>query len=131
MDAFDADVLIFAAKRDARGSTVASLLMNEGSDGRRIGSVVLITELFGKSVGRDESEWSRLQALLAHLDLKDVDHETAELSASLQGKYRLDSPDAIHLATAVLWGAERFHTNNSKDFAQRIDEIDIVFPSTV
>ena len=66
--------------------------------------------------------------VLAAIDLKDLDYETAQLAGVMRAKYRLDTPDALHLATAVLWGAERFHTNNSKDFGQHIDEIEIVLP---
>ena len=29
-------------------------------------------------------------------------------------------------ATAIVWGAARFHTNNSKDFGPHIIEIEIV-----
>ena len=72
------------------------------------------------------TEYRRLVAILGALDLKQVDHETAQLAGVMRGKYRLRTPGAIHLATAVLWGAERFHTDNSRDFGQQIDEIEIV-----
>jgi hypothetical protein len=34
----------------------------------------------------------------------------------------------MHLATAVAAGADRFLTNNRKDFPQTITEIDVVYP---
>ncbi|MDQ1550973.1 MAG: hypothetical protein QOD50_395 [Actinomycetota bacterium] len=76
----------------------------------------------------DETELERLIRIIAALDLKDVDYEVADLAGTLRTKYRLKTPDALHLATAVLWGADRFHTNNRKDFGQHFDEIEIVFP---
>lgn len=127
MDAFDSDVLIYLARNDPRADGVARVITS--SAGQCIGSVVLLSEVFGLPPSRvDPAEERRLVELLSALDLKDVDQETALLAGNMRGKYGLNTPDALHLATAVYWGAERFHTNNSKDFAQRIDEIDIVLP---
>jgi predicted nucleic acid-binding protein len=41
----------------------------------------------------------------------------------------LRAVDAVHLATAVHAGADRFITNNRRDFPQTMREIDIVYPS--
>jgi predicted nucleic acid-binding protein len=127
VDAFDSDVLIYAAKRDPRGDIAARLVGAASPADQVIGSVILVSEVFAAPVGRiNEAERQRLINLIAALDLKDVDHEVADLAGTLRTKYRLKTPDALHLATAVLWGAERFHTNNSRDFGQPIDEIEIV-----
>jgi predicted nucleic acid-binding protein len=129
VDAFDADVLIYVASYDPRGDDVARLIDRPDSKDNCLGSVVLFSEVIGLPVDRVNAvEQSRLIEILGALDLKNVEIETAQLAAVMRAKYRLDTPDALHLATAVLWGAERFHTNNRKDFAQRIDEIEIVFP---
>ena len=37
-------------------------------------------------------------------------------------------PTLIHLATAALAAADRFITNNRKDFPKTIGEVDIVYP---
>ncbi len=127
MDAFDSDVLIYAAQKDVRGNGVSRLI--DDDDVECIGSVVLVSEVFGSLAGRAESvEAQRLLHILADLDLKQVDDETADLAGALRVKYRLRTPDALHLATAVLWGADRFHTNNRRDFGQHIDEIEVVLP---
>ena len=129
MDAFDADVLIYVASYDPRGDDVARLIDRPDSKDNCLGSVVLFSEVIGLPADRVNAvEQLRLIEILGALDLKNVEVETAQLAAVMRAKYRLDTPDALHLATAVLWGAERFHTNNRKDFAQRIDEIEIVFP---
>jgi predicted nucleic acid-binding protein len=127
VDAFDSDVLIYAAQRDPRGDIAARLVGETVPAVQVIGSVVLLTEVFAAPIGSiHEAERQRLINLIAALDLKDVDYEVADLAGTLRTKYRLKTPDALHLATAVQWGAERFHTNNSKDFGQPIDEIEIV-----
>jgi predicted nucleic acid-binding protein len=129
VDAFDADVIIFAAKRDSRGEVAIRLVSAAAASGDVIGSVVLVSEVFAAAMGViDETELERLIRIIAALDLKDVDYEVADLAGTLRTKYRLKTPDALHLATAVLWGADRFHTNNRKDFGQHFDEIEIVFP---
>jgi predicted nucleic acid-binding protein len=129
VDAFDSDVLIYVARRDPRGDVVARLIGAGVLSDNVIGSVVLVSEVFAAPVGRiHDGERQRLINIIAALDLKNVDDEVADLAGSLRTKYRLKTPDALHLATAVLWGADRFHTNNRKDFGQHIDEIEVVFP---
>ena len=128
VDAFDSDVLIYAAQGDARGDEVARLLGLADSTVTGIGSVLLVSELFGSPAGRtDGVEKATLVSILARMDLKNVDYETADLAGAMRAKYRLRAADAIQLDTAELWGADRFHTNNRKDFGQPIDEIEIVF----
>ena len=42
--------------------------------------------------------------------------------------YGLRAADAVHLATAVGAGANRFLTNNKRDFPKSITEIDVTYP---
>jgi predicted nucleic acid-binding protein len=74
-------------------------------------------------------ELETLAELLGRLELHDVDRAIAELAAALGATYRLRAPDAVHLATAIHLGADRFVTNNSRDFPKSIGEIEIVYPS--
>lgn len=134
MDAFDADVLIYAAvSGHPLGSRVLALFAEDApaSTGRiaGVGSVLLIPELLTKPT-RDgvEAEVRALATLLARLELRSVDEALAHLAASLGAQYRLRAADAIHLATAVAVGADRFITNNSDDFTTDIVEIDVVYP---
>ena len=133
MDAFDADVLIYAAvEGHPLGARVRSLFGDrlESSDvAAGIGSVLLIPELLTKPL-RDNAtdELDELGALIGRLDLLPVDGATAELATALGAAYRLRAADAVHLATAVSGGADRFLTNNQSDFPKAITEIDIVYP---
>ena len=46
-------------------------------------------------------------------------------------RYQLKAADATHLATAVGMGADRFITNNKRDFGRDIKEIDVTYPDTL
>jgi predicted nucleic acid-binding protein len=128
-DAFDANVLTYIARNDPRGASAKAVLTEDFEIGSCIGSTLLISETLGHAMCHDRaSELRKLQELLARIDLRPVDYETADLSAALAAKYGLRPIDSVQLATAVLWGAERFHTSNSKDFGQYFDEIEIVLP---
>ena len=67
--------------------------------------------------------------LLARLDLRPVDRATAELATALSSRYRLKAVDAAHLATAVGLGADRFITNNQRDFPATITEVQVTYPA--
>lgn len=131
MDGFDADVLVYAAvKGHPLGRRIRPLFegVREGCAG--VGSVLLIPELLTKPLraGSDQ-DIAALASLLGRLDLHPVDLSTAELAAALGASYRLRAADAVHLATAVAAGADRFLTTNSKDFPRSIMEIDVTYPA--
>ncbi len=135
MDAFDSDVLIYAiVPGHELGRRVRSLFPLAEIEGAGftagIGSVLLLPELLSKP-GREQSEHDLLGlgALLSRLDLRPTDLATAELATNLGASYRLRAADAVHLATAVGAGADRFLTNNRSDFPKSITEIDITYPS--
>ena len=134
MDAFDADVLIYAAAPDhPLGGRVRALFPSDppARTGAVAGiaSVLLIPELLTKPLREEaESETAALAFLLARLELRPVDEATARLAAALGAEYRLRAADAVHLATAVAAGADRVITNNSSGFPTSIAEIDITYP---
>ena len=77
---------------------------------------------------RAVEELAELGALLGRLSLRPVDEATAGLATALAAAYRLRAADAVHLATAVCAGADRFITNNARTFPKSIGEIDITYP---
>ena len=81
-----------------------------------IGSTLLLPEVLAKPMreGRSE-EVAALAAILARLDLRPADEAVARLATGLAASYRLRPMDALHLATAVAGGADRFVTNNRRD----------------
>ncbi len=131
MDAFDADVLIYAAVPDHPvGRRVAALFDKAGSNALAgTGSVLLLPEVLGKPLRDGMAEEVRVLAgLLARLDLHPLDRATAELVTALCGRYRLRAAEATHLATAVGLGADRFITNNQRYFPDTITEVMITYP---
>ena len=131
MDAFDADVLVYAAvPGHPLGRRVAALFdAAAGGALAGVGSVLLLPEVLGKPL-RDgmADEVRALAGLLARLDLRPVDRATAELATALCSKRRLRTADATHLATAVGLGADRFITNNRRDFPASISDVAITYP---
>ena len=135
MDAFDADVLIYAAVPGHElGRRVRALFPSGAVDVTGavagIGSVLLLPELLAKPLrdGRTE-DLAELGALLGRLDLLAADEATARLATALGAAYGLRAADAVHLATAVAAGADRWVTNNRRDFPKTITEIDITYPA--
>ena len=134
MDAFDADVLIYAAvPGHPLGTRVAALfpVKTPGKSPRRggVGSVLLLPEVMSKPLRDvDATAVRTLGRLLTKLDLRPVDRAIAELATVLAARYSLRAGDATHLATAVSLGAERFITNNRRDFPESIKEIDVTYP---
>lgn len=134
MDAFDADVLIYAAADDHElGRRVRPLFPAEPTSSTGevagLGSVLLLPELLTKPL-RDgaHDELEALAGLLSRLELRPVDEATARLATALGAAYALRAADATHLATAVHAGADRFITNNRRDFSRDVEEIDVTYP---
>ena len=134
MDAFDADVLIYAAvDGHPLGMRVRTLFppgpIGPSDAAAGIGSVLLLPELLAKPTRAEAAdELTKLDALLGRLDLLPVDRATAELATALGASYRLRAADAVHLATAVAGGADRFLTNNRSDFPTTIAEVHVKYP---
>ena len=135
MDAFDSDVLIYAAAPGhPLGERVAALFRAQplaSPDPKvGVGSVLLLPEVLSKPLRDGDAEAVRaLSGFLVMLDLRPVDQMTAAKAAVFGAQYNLRLADATHLATAIAMGAHRFITNNSKDFSQRIKEIEVTFPA--
>jgi predicted nucleic acid-binding protein len=132
MDCFDSDVLIYAAaSAHPLGQRVVALFKEAGSGALAgAGSVLLLPEVLSKPLRDGPPDEVRfLAGLLARLDLRPVDRATAELATALSSRYRLRAADATHLATAVGLGADRFITNNQRDFPTAITEVRITYPA--
>jgi predicted nucleic acid-binding protein len=131
MDAFGADALVYAAAPGhPLGARVAALFDGVGpTELAGVGSVLLLPELLTHPTRHgNERELAALYGLLGRLDLRPVDPAIAELAVVLGVDHKLKPADAVHLATAVHVGADRFITNNSRDFSRRITEVDVTFP---
>ncbi len=130
MDAFDADALIYAAVPDhPLGARVLALLDGDPQTPAGVGSTLLLPEILTRPLRQGaESELLALAAVLARLELRPLDEASAELAVALGAAHGLSAADAVHLATAVAAGADRFITNNRRDFPQTIAEVAITYP---
>jgi len=124
MDAYDADIVIYASKGDARGARLVSALSTSSDAPIGIGSTLLAAETLVPGV--DDSNRARVESILDRLALVPLDLHIARTAGVLRGIYRLKTPDATHLATAIMAGAERFVTGNRRDF-RHVREIEMVF----
>jgi predicted nucleic acid-binding protein len=135
VDAYDADVLIYATTPEhPLRERILALFLRENPDDAvdfvGFGSVLLLPELLTKPMRRgDMDELHRLTELLGRLRLGWSREITAKRAVALGSKYGLQTVDSIHLATAIDMGADRFITNNSRDFPLSISEIQITYPS--
>ena len=134
MDAFDADVLIYAAvDGHPLGRRVRALFpavpVGRSAALAGIGSVLLIPELLARPARAEAvDELAKLEEFLGRLDLRPVDRATAELATVLGGLYGLRAADAIHLATAVVAGADRFLTDKPSGVPKTVTELRVVYP---
>jgi predicted nucleic acid-binding protein len=129
VDAFDSDVIIYAAAPDhPLGRRVAALFDTRPDDLAGIGSVLLLPEVLSKPTRRAPDDVPALAAFLSRLELRPLDQAVAELAVALGAAYGLRAADAVHLATAVAAGADRFVTNNRRDFTSEITEVEVTYP---
>lgn len=131
MDAFDADVLIYAAApAHELGRRVLALLSADPSVSAGVGASLLVPELLTKPLREQAAdELEALATVLGRLHLLPLDEATADLAVALGASYGLHAADAVHLATAVGAGAERFLTNNRRDFSKAIAEVAVTYPA--
>ncbi len=87
-------------------------------------SVGLIEILTGpKKQGRHDlaAQYRELIVNFPHLTIMGLSEHIVELASDMRAKYGIATPDAIHLATAIDFGASRFITNDKT--LKRISEI--------
>lgn len=134
MDAFDADVLIYAAIPDHPLGRRVFALFPPGAVDRTepqvgVGSTLLLPEVLSKPQRLGAGRESRaLWWMLEKLDLRPLDNGVATLAVEFGASYKLLAPDAVHLATAVVARADRFITNNRRHFPKTITEVDVTYP---
>jgi predicted nucleic acid-binding protein len=95
---------------------------------KAIASVLVVGEvLAGVKKARDEEMIARYRGLfltLPNLTLLDADWAVMEQMSELRAKYGISTPDAIHLGTALAYGAEAFITNDAR--LESLTEINVL-----
>jgi len=119
----DSNILIFAfVNKDEKGEK-ARALFDKIVRGQleAVTSNLTFDEVFhkvNKLVGREKALSSTQSALgIRNLRFLDVDGTVVRKAHELLSKYPLHPRDAIHVATAIIWGASSIITDD-KDFSE-------------
>ena len=126
----DTMVLIYAFERHPAFGEAAREVLRAVEDGRcrACVSVLALGEvLTGAKRAQDPTLGLRYRDVFLrypNLAMHDVDVAVMERLADLRAAYDLASPDAVHLATALVYGAGAFLTNDSR--LKRVSEIEVV-----
>ena len=128
--AIDTSPFIYYIEENEQYVRAADILFDLIATGRltAVTSIVTLIEVFIQplKLGDKELEQKYRKLLLysGNLNVAVVDIEIAEETARLRAKYKIRTPDAIQLATALVKDAEAFITNDSQ--LGRIQEIPVV-----
>lgn len=131
--ALDTVVLVYAFERHpVYGVSARAVLdaLETGACQGCVSSLALGEVLVGVHKAGDAELALRYRNVLTRfpgLTLIDAGVEVMEQMARLRARYGLSTPDAIHLGTALVWGARAFVTNDLR--LRQVQEIDIVLLS--
>lgn len=93
----------------------ALLSVQEGKYEAVLSVIGMIEILTGpKLQGKKElaAHYKELIKNFPHVRIMGIDESVVDIASDLRGKYRLRTPDAIHIATAIAHSAEKFVTND-------------------
>lgn len=130
----DTNIYVYFFENNPEFGTFAEKLFSSiiSNKSQLTASPLLTTELLVKPF-KDKNNflidtYKSLPTYLPNLEIIDFDLQIAELAAKLRAKYTIKTPDAIHLATAIISKANFFITTDEK--LQNIKEIPIkLFPN--
>ena len=121
-------ILHFEGKSDWTAATRPLFSLIEQGACAAVTSAITLTELLTAPLRQgDEAlaeEYRRLLATFPHLSVVPIDTEVATVAARLRGRYGIRTPDALHLATAVVSGADAFITADVRLF--RVTEVEVM-----
>jgi predicted nucleic acid-binding protein len=125
----DAFVVIDYATANPLSVAVVTELFQRIRDGHLVGvgSTVLLAEVLVRS-GGDPVREAPYRDLLAMLRIEPVSLTVSERAAVLRRAYRFSTPDALHLATALMAGCEAFATSDETHFPRAAGEVRILVP---
>lgn len=130
--ALDTNILIYHLEDNPAYSGFTTRLFDRIEAGRlqAIVSVLalheILTGVHKAGYGEQAPRYRTLLMTFPNLAIVPFDAEIAPVSADLRARYALRTPDAIHVATAIVAGAEAFVTND--ETFRRVKEIRIRLP---
>lgn len=124
MIALDTNIIIYALDSESELCSHSRKIIGRLEDGKEsaVSSVLVLTEIMRKS------RPGLLDAVksIPNLEYRQTDENIAILAADLSNKYpKLKAYDEIHLATAIISGANKFYTNDLDILRSEIKEITV------
>lgn len=116
--AIDTSILIYHLEDLEPYSTLTQALITRIAEQEVVCiiSSLLVTELFTKPLASKESqkikEIEDFLSTFPNLHIKSVDYEIAFQAAKLRARHNLRTPDAIHIATALVNSCDAFISND-------------------
>lgn len=129
----DSNVLIYFLQKNSEFSPLVRPVFELIAEGRLVGvsSYITLLEIMVRPLQAGNValalEYRDYLVSSRDFELFPVDQAIAEDSAEIRAKYRVATPDAIQLATAIRQRAEVFLTNDAE--LRRFDRIEIIFLS--
>jgi predicted nucleic acid-binding protein len=131
--ALDTVVFIYAFERHAEYGPAAQAVFHALETGvcQGCASTLALGEILAGVKKADDPDLAlRYRGVLTRfpgLTLVDGDAAVMEVMADLRARYGVPTPDAVHLATALVWGAHAFVTNDQR--LRQVKELEIVLLS--
>lgn len=126
----DSSVFIYVLEENKHYLKKAAQVLQSVERGEKeavLSSIGLIEILTGpKKQGRYDiaSEYRELITHFPHLAIAGINENIVEQTSDLRARYGITTPDAIHLATAIDFGASTFVTNDKA--LKKVKEIKVV-----
>ena len=125
------DTVIFIYLLEDRGARAerAERLLKDVEQGEAeavFSSIGVVEILTGpKRLGREDlvARYKEYLAHFPHLTIAGINERIVDFASDLRARYRIRTPDAIHIATALDFGAEKFFTNDKG--LRKIKEISV------
>ena len=125
--AFDTSPVIYFVEAHPKYDALVTAIFQRVADGRiiGIGSVITLSEVLVQPILQNNANLRQsYRELLLHSDnfeLFFINPAIAESAADLRARYRLRTPDALQIATALAAGCEAFLTNDAA--LKRVSEL--------
>ena len=124
----DANILIYHFRAHPSFGKLATCLLSECKKRQSVVSALVFSEIFVSLFEQENTALvEKYQAFLdsfPKLKVVSADKQVCLTAAQLRAAYKLKTPDAIHLATAIDSGCDVFITNDSN--LKKVQEITVL-----
>lgn len=125
----DTSILIYLLEKNPQHVEAARAFMQQVQSGKYdavFSAIGMIEILTGPKKKEDYELAARYREILTrfpHFVVQDLNENIVEVASGLRATYAIATPDAIHIATAIDFGAKKFFTNDRG--LQKIKEITV------